>query len=319
MNIEQQIRDEAKKLLESGDVEAVIGFTQSTFLGLPRPFVARTPEDAEKLVFNRFCRYNIAGYVNRMKGKKVAIVAKGCDSRSLGVLIAEKQVDRANLRIIGVPCEGMISRKKLEAKFGKLAALRKISLNENKVHAETVTGEKLSADIDELLHDSCKRCMHRNPVHYDVLVGEPVEENIDVKEHFAVAVEMYKKPASERWKFFSEMFLKCIRCYACRQACPTCYCEECFVDSRFPHWLDKGQHPTDIIFWHIGRLYHQAGRCVECGNCSEVCPVDIDFDAILAYQAKKVWERYGYDAGVAVDEPPPLQNYRVDDPQEFFL
>ena len=35
----------------------------------------------------------------------------------------------------------------------------------------------------------------------------------------------------ERWEFWKEQLSKCIRCYACRSACPMCYCDECVVDT----------------------------------------------------------------------------------------
>jgi len=319
MAIVEKIRERAKSLLASGEVEAVIGFQNGTIIGVVAPFVACTPEDAEKLVWNPLCKMNLANFLHRFKGKKTAIFAKGCDSRSIGVAVAEKQLERKDIRILGVPCDGMISRKKLEEKFGALSELKEFSIVDGTVAVKNCDGNKKDAPVADLLHAACLRCMHRNPIHYDEMLGDEVAEVNDMPAHFAITEKFAQIPDAERWQQFSKMFLKCIRCYACRQACPTCYCDECFVDSRFPHWLDRGLHPTDVLFWHIGRVYHQAGRCVECGNCSEVCPVGIDFEKVLAHQAKMVWERYKYDAGIGVEEPPPLQNFKTDDPQEYFM
>ncbi|NIO18560.1 4Fe-4S ferredoxin, partial [bacterium] len=46
--------------------------------------------------------------------EKVGIVAKGCDIRSIVGLIKEKQTKREDVFIIGVPCPGIIDRKRIE-------------------------------------------------------------------------------------------------------------------------------------------------------------------------------------------------------------
>lgn len=319
IHIGEKIRQRARELLEKGDIVAVIGFAKGTLPGSAMPYIATTVQNTANLIWNRFCKMNLANYLARFKGKKVAIVAKGCDSRSIGILVAEKQLPRDKVYILGVPCTGMISRKKLDENLGSLTKIKEIEYNGTDVIATNEAGETKTVNVEDVLSSACVICMHKNPPHYDELLDEPVSETIGSSEHFSILNEFYENPDVTRWQEFNEMLLKCIRCYACRQACPTCYCDECFVDSRFPQWIDKGLHPTDVLFWHIGRIYHQAGRCVECGNCSEVCPVGIEFGPILTHQAKKVLERYNYDAGIGVEEVPPLQNYKLTDPQEFIL
>ena len=50
-------------------------------------------------------------------------------------------------------------------------------------------------------------------------------------------VHEQKMTPEERWNYFVEETSRCIRCYACRNACPVCYCSECFVDSTMPYWI----------------------------------------------------------------------------------
>jgi len=81
--------------------------------------------------------------------------------------------------------------------------------------------------------------------------------------------------AQDRMTFWLSQFDRCIRCYACRNACPLCYCPTCFVDESRPQWVGKSIDPTDTMTFHFLRAYHCAGRCTDCGACERVCPVGI--------------------------------------------
>ena len=74
---------------------------------------------------------------------------------------------------------------------------------------------------------------------------------------------------------FEELIAPCIRCYACRNACPLCYCPTCFVDESRPQWVGKSHDRTDTRTFHFLRAYHCAGRCTDCGACERACPVGI--------------------------------------------
>jgi ferredoxin len=122
---------------------------------------------------------------------------------------------------------------------------------------------------------------------------------------------------AERWQHFQQLLAPCIRCYACRNACPMCYCPTCFVDESTPQWLGKSIDPTDTQNFHFLRAYHLAGRCTDCGNCERACPVGIKMRLLTKKLEKDVAELYDYEAGLNLDDPPPLDTYRPDDPQEF--
>ena len=77
--------------------------------------------------------------------------------------------------------------------------------------------------------------------------------------------QLNKMSPEEKFKWWQNELSRCIKCYACRQACPMCYCSECFVDSSNPKWIEKGLHSPDLQFYHVTRAYHQAGRCTACG------------------------------------------------------
>ena len=48
---------------------------------------------------------------------KIGVCVKGCDSRTLVALLQEELVDKERLYVIGVPCDGIIERRKIEKEF----------------------------------------------------------------------------------------------------------------------------------------------------------------------------------------------------------
>src|SRR4030042_3259337 len=103
--IAEQIRSEATRLLEKGEVELVIGFRMGSIPMTSRPWLARTPEDSKALHWDGFCNLNLANYLAKRKGR-VAVVAKGCDTRSIVGHLQEHQIQRDQIVILGVPVQG---------------------------------------------------------------------------------------------------------------------------------------------------------------------------------------------------------------------
>jgi formate dehydrogenase subunit beta len=73
---------------------------------------------------------------------------------------------------------------------------------------------------------------------------------------------------------YEDEFNKCIKCMGCRNACPICYCEECTLEVKSPEWINQGEIPPSPLF-HLERLIHMVESCTNCGQCEDVCPVDI--------------------------------------------
>jgi ferredoxin len=130
--------------------------------------------------------------------------------------------------------------------------------------------------------------------------------------------EMDSLSLPERWGYWKEQFSRCIRCYACREACPLCYCERCIVDQGQPQWLEPSAHQRGNLNWNLIRAYHLAGRCTLCGACESACPVNIPLMTLNRMLARHVWEEFGYSAGLDPEASPLLSSWARDDSSELF-
>ena len=307
-----KIKEISRRLLKEAKVDMVIGFRKGTVVMMNEPCFVKAAEDIDNLVWDSNCGINLANYLTN-RTEKIGIVAKGCDSRNIVTHIIENKIKREQVVIIGVPCKGMIDRHKIEAMAE--GEIKEVIETDDTIQIKGDGFEK-TLDKQKVLQQNCAICIHRNPVIYDELVADEVKEQEDV-DRYADVRDIETMSPDDKWDFFEDLLSTCIRCYACRNACPLCYCPTCFVDESRPQWVGKSQDPTDVRTFHFLRAYHCAGRCTDCGACERACPMGIKVRLLTKKLEKDCLELFGWEAGMTLEKRPPLDTYRPNDPDEF--
>lgn len=321
------LREKARETLGRDDVRRLIGWQRGTYGFEAAPVVLKDPSDVEKLIFDPTCVHNLASFITLEEEtpvprgeepdtRKIAVMVKGCDSRAIVQQLVEKAYERDDVIVLGIPCRGVIDRRKAEALLGDVVEPVAVEEEEEKFVLD-VGGEKKEIAREELLMDKCLRCRYPNPLISDIMLAEEVEKFAD--DDFADVEEFEKKSPEEKWDFWEEQFSKCIRCYSCRNVCPMCYCVECVVTQLKPQWTRRSTDISENTAYHLQRAWHLAGRCIECMECQRVCPVDIPIMTLNRKLTHDVKEMFDYEPGVDVEAEPLLASYNPKDPEEYIM
>ncbi len=309
----EKIRETAKKLLAEGKVDVFIGYRKGTVPMMNEPLLVKDPEKVDQLYWDNFCGLNLCNYLTK-RTDKIGIVANGCNSRNMVTHIVENQIKRDQLYIVGIPCEGMIDHRAV-SRAVKMKEILDIQQNGNQFTVKG-NGFEETFEKEKFPQSNCAVCRHRNPVIYDEMLGDPVDEQTDVNPYSDVEKIEAMDPEKKQG-FFTRLISRCIRCYACRNSCPLCYCPTCFVDESSPQWVGKSIDPTDTMTFHFLRAYHCAGRCTDCGACERVCPMSISMRQFTKKLNKDAEAHFNWEAGLDPDKRPPLDVYRPDDYNDF--
>jgi ferredoxin len=324
--IPQELRAKLKEIVVRPEVRYILGYEEDPKGIRAKAFFARTPEDIDRLVFSPLCVNNLARHIRNQlrareedeaalaEGEKIGIFVKGCDSRSLVVLISEHGIAEESLIIIGLPCSGTINPRRLKKFVRRPKQLEAVEQTEG--YLIIADGQEQLLPREEILFEKCLRCEFPNPVIYNLLAA-PLKP-AGARDDFRDLDEMEGWDLTRRWDFWEGVFAECVRCQACRKVCPLCYCESCVIDSRaVAKWLKDATDISENTIYHLIRAYHLFGRCVGCGECELACPKQLPLMKLMRKVQKESIEVYGYKPGTMVQEKPLLSTFKLDDPEEF--
>jgi len=280
MPLQSQLQEKATELLTDKKVNVVIGYGHLETDAVGAVFVT-SPHQAGRLLWNDQCSDNLTVYLTKKEIKKLGkpgIVVKGCDAKTLAVLESENQIDRENVVVIGIACSGI--------------------------------------RVQETLQEKCHSCDVHQPPHCDIVIGEaaPIETQAD---RYAKLVQIASMTTEQRLEYWKKEFARCIKCYACRQNCPLCYCDVCVVDKNRPTRIDTSATLKGNFAWNILRAFHLAGRCVGCSACAKSCPAGIDLDLLNLTLAKAAEDNFQFRAGMERNAEPLIGSFSPEDQEKF--
>ncbi len=295
---EQDMRHQVKRLLEEKLVDRVIGY-ETSLRGRVRPIFITDPKDAERLVWNKRCVQNLLVYVtgksqaNKGNGrtKRTGLVVKSCDLRAVNVLLVENQISPGSIYLIEVECDGMLDKKgQLQS---RCAACEQKPDTAAVPEVERITIKKTGGGT------------------FPGTGQNPLDQRVS---------ELDAMAPVERMEFWLSQFDRCIRCYACRQACPMCSCPTCLYERDDPVWVGavmgrQGIGLNEKRAFHLGRAFHLAGRCTGCEACEQACPVGIPLNLLNHRLVMEMQALFGFQAGTAPVHSPVVTGFEQGIPQ----
>jgi len=294
----------------------------------------------------------VSRLASRASDRRIAAVLRPCEERALMELVKLKQATLEGLLPLVVDCPGAVEREELERLAGgpdglegASRAVRDAVLEPGAPGPELRAGcamcssfvpgrlagisvelyghdGQLGVRVDEGLADR----VDPTALGLERAAGEPEDRERIVSalaEHRRQALtrelEAIAHLADDPQGLLDEV-AACIRCGACRQACPICFCRRCTFEmpthehepADFTRWAARkgaARLPEDVLLYHLTRLAHVGVSCATCGSCESACPQGIRLTRLFAHVGPKVRAPFGYEPGRDLDDPLPLSAF----------
>ena len=132
--------------------------------------------------------------------------------------------------------------------------------------------------------------------------SEPDPKGLEIREKVeGVMIKMGQKAqakqfgelgyGAKRLEFMQSESSRCIKCYTCIEQCPITCCDN--IKADLDTLVTPGRIPPNFMF-HMIRYSYVGPSCINCGQCQELCPMDIP-NALFAHAMQKdMQELFGY-------------------------
>lgn len=303
--------DCAKKLLNNGTIDYVLGYKNEIFNYNPTPFLF-DKTNIDNLVYNAFCGANLSKTLFLVaKDKKVCVFLKPCDTYSFKQLLKENKFDENNVYVVGIECNGKLDFDKISSKIND--NILSISEDYDKIYIKGIDNNYVLDYDSNLFLEKCLCCKGSKHIVFNELIVVN-QKDLTKNDRFKMVDKLENMTSEERFAFWQNELSKCIRCNACRNICPACTCNKCIFDNNDSQVDGKvNANSFEEKMYHIIKSFHVAGRCTDCGECSRVCPVKIPLHLLNRKYIKEINKNFGkYDAG-SDDSLFPLSKFDIND------
>lgn len=268
------------------------------------PAVLTSPQDAARIELGDTNPYGLARLASAYDGylgdaQKIAVIGRACDIRALVELRKRYQVPEDTV-LVNVYCPGSKdtrgeirgSCRRCEHRLVPLADLNcTVGPESTMVTADSKVGQQImdAAELDE-------------GAAFDLPDVEAVAAAARAEQEKQFS-ELNAMSQSGRFGYWNEYFKRCIKCFGCRNACPICFCKDCYLDAD-RGLIRPGELAPELMF-HLTRLAHVADSCLNCGQCDLACPAEIPISKLYQMLNKDLAVCFDYVPGLNLN-PPPL-------------
>lgn len=279
-------------------------------------------------------------------GETLGVVLRSCEMRALIELAKFNQARLDKLVLVGVDCLGTYSVPDYSA-----------ALNSNPAFtSQSFSGVRESEQDDPAIRPACRICEQPASPNHDISLGFIGVENsssifIEARDDIAEKMNVLsdQSAAADRDIALARLigdrtaaldktldqfrtvihtnggmksyFADCLECTNCMNACPICYCKECFFRTanaeHAPRDLYRAAErqgaitmPTDAVLFQMTRMNHMATSCVGCGLCEAACPHDIPLTVMFRAVGRRVQHTFNYVPGANVNDKPPFMLFQ---------
>ncbi|MGE5264730.1 MAG: 4Fe-4S dicluster domain-containing protein [Acidobacteriota bacterium] len=276
---------------------------------------------------------------------KLGVVLRSCEIRAVVELAKFNQVKLDHVLIIGVDCFGTFAVPDYQPAPDFFARAQRgdddsVAFRSACAMCERPAPANAAMSIGFIGVDGSKALVVEMQDEIAVQLGVQPDESV-TDARAAILAELVNRRTARRDAEFKRFhddlhahggmatyFANCLECTNCMNACPICYCKECFfrtanAEHATAELLHTAQRhgalnmPPDALLFQLTRLNHMATSCVGCGMCEAACPHDIPLTAMFRTVGASVQKIFNYEPGRDINDKPPFMVFQRDELQQI--